>query len=233
MKRFYKQAAATEANKGWRVELDGRPIKTALGNAQIVPTAGLAETLAREWDKQGEKIDPALFHKRDLADFAIDMVETDREGTKAKLLAFLETDTLCYRGDPDEPIYRRQKEIWEPIICRFEQRAGVTLERISGIMHRPQPEATLATLGDRLDELDPFALTALLTMTSLAASLVIGLSALESDAEVEALWNAANLEEDWQIEQWGEDAEAVAVRAKRKNDFLNARDFLQLASDAT
>ena len=233
MKRFYKQAAATEANKGWRVELDGRPIKTALGNAQIVPTAGLAETLAREWDKQGEKIDPALFHKRDLADFAIDMVETDREGTKAKLLAFLETDTLCYRGDPDEPIYRRQKEIWEPIICRFEQRAGVTLERISGIMHRPQPEATLATLGDRLDELDPFALTALLTMTSLAASLVIGLSALESDAEVEALWNAANLEEDWQMEQWGEDAEAVAVRAKRKNDFLNARDFLQLASDAT
>jgi len=233
MKRFYKQAAATEANKGWRVELDGRPIKTALGNAQIVPTAGLAETLAREWDKQGEKIDPALFHKRDLADFAIDMVETDREGTKAKLLAFLETDTLCYRGDPDEPIYRRQQEIWEPIICRFEQRAGVTLERISGIMHRPQPEATLATLGDRLDELDPFALTALLTMTSLAASLVIGLSALESDAEVEALWNAANLEEDWQIEQWGEDAEAVAVRAKRKNDFLNARDFLQLASDAT
>jgi len=231
MKRFYKQAAATETDKGWRVELDGRPIKTALGNAQIVPTAGLAETLASEWDQQGKKIDPSLFHKRDLADFAIDMVVPDRDGTNAKLLAFLETDTLCYRGDPDEPIYRRQQDVWEPIICRFEQGEQVVLERISGIMHRPQAEATLAVLGERLDALDPFALTALLTMTSLAASLVIGMSALESEADVEALWDAANLEEDWQIEQWGEDAEAVAVRAKRKADFLNAREFLQLCRE--
>ncbi len=228
MKRFYKQVAVAKADRGWRVELDGRPIKTALGNPQIVPTEALACELADEWDGQGETIDTALFRKRDLADFAIDMVEPDCAGTTAKLLAFLETDTLCYRADPDEPLYRRQQAVWEPVVAAFEKREGVKLERISGIMHRPQPEATVAALATRLGALDPFTLTALLTMTSLAASLIVGLSALEENADIEALWDAANLEEDWQVEQWGEDFEAAAVRKQRRADFVNAWEFLKL-----
>jgi len=228
MKRFYKQVARAQTDHGWRVELDGRPIKTALGHTQEVPTEALADVLAAEWEKQGEEINPALFHKRDLADFAIDIVTPDREGTNTKLVAFLETDTLCYRADPDEPLYRRQQEVWEPLLTKFEQREGIKLDRISGIMHRPQPETTLAALSPKLGALDPFALTALLTMTSLAASLAVGMSALEDGADIAALWNAANLEEDWQIEQWGEDHEAGAVRSKRKADFINAWEFLKL-----
>ena len=228
MKRFYDAVSISERDGGFQVELDARPIKTATGKAQIVPARALAGAMAEEWQAQAETLDRALFRFRDLADFAIDLVAADRKLYVDKLLAFLETDTLCYRADPDEPFYARQTAEWEPVLTAFENREGVRLERVSGIMHRPQPETALAAIRATLDRLDPFALTALLTLSSLSASLVIGLSAIRKNAQPERLWQAANLEEDWQIEQWGEDADAKAVRTQRTDDFLNAFEFYRL-----
>ena len=36
------------------------------------------------------------------------------------------------------------------------------------------------------------------------------------------MWRAAHVDEDWQIEHWGEDAEAVARRNFRHRDFMAA-----------
>ena len=229
MKRFYTDVSVNSGDDAFWIELDGRPVKTALGNRQILPNRALADDMAREWSAQGDPIDVNLFRRRDLADYAIDLVAPDTDAAAAKLLPFLETDTLCYRADPGEPFFRKQEEIWEPIIGRFEQEEGIRLERVSGIVHRPQPGASLARMRDRLAAMDHFALASLQSMTSLAASLSIGLLALAEDADAEALWNAANLEEDWQIEQWGEDSEALAVRKRRTADFMNAFEFARLA----
>ena len=228
MRRFYTAVTTQAANGGYQVLLDGRGVKTPLGNPQAVPTENLAQALAQEWADQSEEIDPALFALRDLADVAIDMIAPDPATHIHTLLGFLETDTLCYRADPDEPSYKRQYELWEPILAGFEQREGVRMERICGVIHRPQPAATLAAIRTRLERLDPFTLTALLTLTSLSASLVIGLSTLEDGSDPHALWAAANLEEDWQIEQWGQDPEAAAVRVRRTADFANALRFAEL-----
>lgn len=229
MRRFWTKATAVQADGAWRVLLDGRPIRTQMGAAQIVPTRAIAEALAAEWAGQAEEIDPASFPLRDMADYAIDMVAADRAGVVEKLLGFVETDTLCYRADPDEPLWKRQQTIWEPVVAAFEAREGVRLERVSGVLHRPQPEATLVTLHNRLGALDPFALAALEVTTSLAASLITGLSALEPGADARALWAAAELEEAWQAELWGNDHEAEARRDKRTADFLRAVDFAAAA----
>lgn len=228
MKRFYREVTTEKRENGWQVMLDGRPIKTAQGQPQIVPSEALADRMAEEWAQQGDTIDPSLFRMRDLADYAIDVVAPERAETIDKLLAYAETDTLCYRADPGEPFHRRQQEVWEPLVTAFEVREGVTMERVSGIVHKPQREATHGHLRERLATSDDFTLAALLTMTSLAASLCIGLTALEPDADIDALWDASALEELWQVEQWGTDAEAEAVRAVRRADFLNAWKFLQL-----
>ena len=229
MKRFYREVSVEPEGAGYRVLLDARPIKTQRGAAQLVPTKALAEALAQEWRDQGEEIDPTAFVMRDMADYAIDIVRPDRAGISGKLLAFAETDTLCYRADPDEPLYRRQQEVWEPLVTALEAREGMTLERVSGIVHRSQPEATLAALRSRLDALDDFSLAGLQTMTSLAASLCVGLSALEVDADAAALWDAANLEELWQVELWGRDDQAEARREKRRREFMAAFEFARLA----
>ena len=225
MKRFWKEVAVEPVVGGWRVTLDGRPIKTQGGTPQVVPTEALAELLAAEWRAQGEEIDPAAFPARDMADYAIDMVAADPAAIAAKLMRYGETDTLCYRADPDEPLHQRQWAEWEPIVTAFEAREGVRMERVSGIVHQPQPAATLATLRARLEALDPFTLAALEVLTSLSASLTVGLSAIEPDADNEALWQAAELEEAWQAELWGRDWEAEQRRERRKADFKRAVEF--------
>jgi chaperone required for assembly of F1-ATPase len=228
MKRFYKQAMAAEADGAWRVELDGRPIRTQLGNPQRVPSRALAEALAAEWAAQGEEIDAASFFFRDLADYAIDVVAKERDEVIASLLPYGETDTLCYRADPDEPFFPRQLEVWEPLLREAEDRWGVKFTRISGIMHRPQPVETIARLKGLLEVQDEFALAALKTLASLAASLIIGLAALEEGADAKALWDAASLEEDWQAEQWGQDWMAQERQEKRFADFTRAMRFAEL-----
>lgn len=230
MKRFYKDVSVQPTKGGYRVLLDGRPIKTQMGRQQVVPTETLADALAAEWAEQGEEIDPRKFLFRDHADFAIDIVGENRDETIAKLLAFAETDTLCYRADPDEPLYRRQKEDWEPLLCHLEDKHGVAFQRISGVMHRPQPPETIATLKDHLEQLDDFALAGMTALASLSASLAIAL--LADDEAVNdpmLLWRDANLEEEWQADQWGREEEAEERRRKKGDEFSAAHTFMLLA----
>ena len=229
MKRFYKDVSVEPADGGFRVTLDDRPIRTQGGAAQVVPTRALAEAMAEEWRTQGEEIDPKGFALRDLADYAIDHVVPDPAVSAARLLPYAETDTLCYRADPDEPLYRRQQELWEPLVKAFEARHGIGLERVSGIVHRPQPAEALARLRTVLEALDPFTLAALETLTRLATSLSIGLLALEPEADPDALFAASNCEQDWQAELWGWDAQAEERRAVRLVAFGKAAEFARLA----
>lgn len=229
MKRFWKEVAVEQAEGGWRITLDGRPLRTQGGAPQIVATGALAEMLASEWSGQGDEVDLASFPARDMADYAIDMVAPDPSASIAKVLRYGETDTLCYRVDPDEPLHRRQWEVWEPIVAAFEAREGVRIERVSGIVHRRQPPETLGALNERLEALDPFTLAALELLTSLSASLCVGLSALDPEADADALWAAAELEETWQVELWGSDSLAQDRRERRRADFLRARAFARAA----
>jgi chaperone required for assembly of F1-ATPase len=229
MKRFWKQVGVEPFECAWRVTLDGKPIHTPRGAPQVVPGAALAEALAGEWRSQGDQVDPHGFPLRDLADYAIDHVRPDRAAAIAGLLRYAATDTLCYRADPDEPLYRRQLELWEPLVTAFEARHGVRLERVSGIVHRAQPEATMARLGEVLAAHDDFTLAALATLAPLAASLSIALEALEPTADPAALYAAANCEQDWQAELWGWEPEAERTRAARQAVFERAVEFARLA----
>lgn len=228
VKRFWKAVAVEEAEGGFRVMLDGKPICTQGGAAQVVPGQSLAEALAEEWRGQSAQVDPHGFPLRDLTDYAIDQVRADRDAAVTRLLAYAETDTLCYRADPDEPLYRRQRELWEPVLTQFEARHGVRLERVSGVIHRPQPPETLALLRAVLTAADGWTLAALTTLTPLAASLTVALEAIESEADPTALFAAANCEQDWQAELWGWEAEAERVRALRLAAFEVAARFAGL-----
>jgi chaperone required for assembly of F1-ATPase len=229
VKRFWREVTVEPEGAGWQVALDGRRVKTAQVRAQIVPTRALAEALADEWRAQGKDVNPAGFGLRDMADYALDIVSADPADASRRILAYAGGETLCYRAEPDEPLAARQRAVWEPLLKAAEAAHGVRFERVAGILHRPQPAETLAAFGSHLETLDPFALAALQTLASLAASLTIGLAALDPEADAEALFAASNLEEDWQAEQWGWDAQAEATRARKLATFLAAARFAELA----
>lgn len=228
MKRFWKEARTEAGGGGYLVTLDGRAVKTQGGQALILPNQPLAEALAAEWQAQAEVVDPASFMLRDLADFAIDSVAENRAATIEQLLRFADTDTLCYRAEPEEPLRARQEEVWEPLVAAAEARWDVRFNRIAGVIHQPLPAQTLARLVKPLDAQDDFTLSALNTMASLAASLIVAMATLDEGADGEALWAAASLEEDWQAELWGKDWEAEERRARRQSAFLAAMRFAQL-----
>ncbi|WDA42936.1 molecular chaperone [Erythrobacter sp. BLCC-B19] len=231
MRRFYKDVTLASQAGGFQVMLDARGVKTVGGAPQIVPTRALAEAMAAEWARQGDKIDTASLPLRDMADYAIDIVAADPANVAEGLIAYAETDTLCYRADPDEPLHARQQAVWEPLLAGFEAAHGITLVRVSGVLHRPQPPESLDVLRARLLTLPPFVLAGVEAMTKLAASLVTALAALDAALEDEprALWQAVCLEEEWQADLWGRDWEAEERRERREADFLRACAFARLA----
>lgn len=226
MKRFYSAVTVAESDGRWHVMLDARALKTqGKRNPQTVPSAAAAQLLAEEWRAQGEEIDSKSFIFRDLADYAIDVVRADRGGIITKLLEYAATDTLCYRADPGEPLYQHQQSLWEPLVTAFEARHDAAIQRVSGVIACPQPEATMAALRQRLESEDDFTLAALLTLAALAASLIVPLAVIDEEYEMPALFAAANAEEDWQAELWGWDEAAENARKARLEAFEKAAQF--------
>ena len=231
MKRFWSNVEVRQQADGWQVLLDGRAIRTQGGAPQLLTTRAIADLVAGDFAAQGETIDTRAFVHRDMADFAIDLVRPDRSSHIAKLLAYAETDTLCYRADPDEPLFRRQQDVWEPLIAACETAHGIALERASGIVHRKQDDASIAALRRRLEGEDDFTLAALVTLTSLATSLVVALAVLDEGADIDALFAASNLEEDWQAELWGLDHEAETARNAKLEAFRQAARFARATGE--
>jgi chaperone required for assembly of F1-ATPase len=225
MKRFYTEVSVTEA---LGVALDARPVRTPAGAPLTLPNAALADAVAKEWRAQGETIDPRAMPMTGLANAAIDRVAPGPAGFAAGLAAYAESDLLCYRaGDPPD-LAARQERAWNPILDWARQRYDVAFTLVTGIMHQPQPPATVARLGEAIAARSAFELAALSPIVTIAGSLVIGLALVEDALDPAAAFDAAHLDELWQAEQWGEDDLALTARAARRSDFLAACRFLDL-----
>lgn len=228
MKRFYDSAEAREAEEGWGVALDGRPVKTPARNPLAVPTRMLADAIAAEWNGQAEEIDPRAMPLTGLANAAIDRVAADPGRFAAELGAYGETDLLCYRADSPAELARLQCEAWDPLLDWAARRYDMAFETIIGIVHRPQPEETVKRLQAAVAALDPFRLAALSPIVTIGGSLVGALALAERAFEEEVVWRATRIDEDWQAGQWGEDEQAIAARDARRRDFAAAMRFLRL-----
>jgi chaperone required for assembly of F1-ATPase len=228
MKRFYKEAAAVAAAGGVAIELDGRPVKTPARGALKVPTEELAEAIAAEWNGQGEQIDPRSMPLTGLANAAIDRVAPDPPAFAAILARYGESDLLCYRAEGPRPLVERQAEQWDPLLAWARQRYDIDFEVVEGVMHRPQPALTVERLGRAAAARDPFRLAALSPLVTVSGSLVIALALAEGATGLQQAWEAAQLDEAWQAEQWGADPLAEAALAERRQDFEAAYRFLTL-----
>lgn len=225
MKRFYKTVSTEPAETGFALLLDGRQVRTPMRLSLVLPTRTMADAVAAEWEAQGEEIVIASMPLTGFANAAIDQVTHQRQRFVDEIAAYGETDTLCYRADPGDPLAERQDRDWEPILQWAENRYDIRLIRIAGIIHQPQSTHSLSRLKSVVNAMDAFTLAGFSTLTSIGGSLVSALGLWEQAFDSGTIWQAICLEELWQEELWGADAEALAAREHRRAAFDAAWQF--------
>lgn len=232
-KRFYTAVEVVPAAGGFTVHLDGRGVKTPARRPLVVRAEPVAAAMAAEWEAQRERIDPATMPMTRLVNTVIDGIAETAEETRVDLARYVETDLLFYRVGEPARLVARQQAIWDPILKGAEASLGRRFVLGEGVMHVAQPAETILAFRERIERVnDPFAIAALHQITTLTGSALIALALLESRLDAEAAWAAAHLDEDWNIELWGADAEASARRAARFVDMETAAELLAAVSEA-
>ncbi len=231
-KRFYKEVSVKSENGQFQVCLDERIIKTPMKSTLAVGSEALAEAIAEEWSSQGEEIDSEAMIFTKLANTAIDRVATRRDDILSELVSYGGNDLLCYRASEPASLVEKETEVWDPFLNWFKETYDIRLALAAGVIHVAQEADELEKLSSIYDELDEFALTSLHNMTTMTGSALLPLALLFGKWGPEAIWEAAHVEEDFQIERWGEDEEAQKRRKKRHEEFLLTHKFYELASRA-
>jgi chaperone required for assembly of F1-ATPase len=222
-KRFYKVASVAPVDGRYTVQLDGKPVRTPGRALLILPSEQAALLVVGEFDAQEKVIDPMTMPVLRLVNTAIDGVAADPQAVLEDVLRFASSDLLCYRAEAPEGLVERQNAHWDPVIDWVQSELSASFNLAEGVVHVPQPRESLAILGAHLARrVEPMRMAALHVMTTLTGSALLALAVEASALDSEAAWMAAHVDEDWQIEHWGQDAEAFARRTQRKRDFLAA-----------
>lgn len=213
-RRFYKSVEVAEAEGGFAILLDGRAVRTPKGERLLLPTQALAQQVAEEWAAQGETIEFAGMHATRLANTAVESIPSAREATAQTVASYAGSDLLCYFAEEPAGLVQRQADRWGPVIDRVEAEARLSFVRAAGIVHQRQPEQTLARVKAIALDLDDFGLAGLAFGASLFGSAILAIALHRGWLTGEQAFELSRLDEGWQEERWGVDAEA-AERAKR------------------
>jgi chaperone required for assembly of F1-ATPase len=228
VKRFWKDVAVELEGDGWTITLDGRAVKTPARASLVLPTQALAEAISDEWRSIEGKIDPRAMPLTGLANAAIDRVAPERQAFAQGLARYAEADLACYRAEGPRELVARQEEQWDALLGWARRRFDVDFVTTSGLMHVVQPAATVERLRYAVSALDPFCLAGLSPLATIGGSLIAALAVLEKAIRPEQAWEAVSVDDRWQLEQWGSDAEAEKALENRRRDFSAAARFLEL-----
>jgi chaperone required for assembly of F1-ATPase len=234
MKRFYKDTAVEAGEGGYRVLLDGRPMRTPAKAVLVVPTEALAEAIATEWRDVPEKAEINVSHLllTRLAATGIDRVASQRSYVIDEITKYGGSDLLCYRATDPESLVQRQAAGWQPLLDWAAERYDATLALAAGTMFVTQPHAALAALRRAVTAHSDLALSALYNLTHISGSLVIALAVSEGRLDGAQAFAAAQLDELYQIEKWGSDPLAEQRHDGIRRDLDAATRFLALLGDA-
>ena len=223
-KRFYKNVTVGE---GFEVLLDSKPVKTPGRNDLVLPTSVLADLISKEWAAQRGAIKPATMPLTRLANTALDTTSRHRETIIGEILAYAGHDLVCYRADMPPALLAAEQAAWDPYLEWLENACQVRLKITTGIATVTQDNKALEDLEEMLEHMENFGLTALHNATTLTGSLVLALALMKGFRTQDEIWAAANIDEDFQIAEWGEDEEAKAARVAKAGVWFAVASFIE------
>lgn len=221
-KRFYKEATAAPKDGGATVLIDGRQLRTPGKTAFLAPTLKLAEACAAEWQAQGDVVRPESMPVTRLVNVAIDHTPRTRERIIESIAGYAATDLVCHRAEAPEALVKRQADRWDPLVGWAATTLNAPLAVVSGVIAAEQPREAREGFEAAAAAQDDFSLTALAHAVGMAGSGVIGFALATGRLDAVAAFEAASLDDLWQLETWGEDHVA-----RQRLDNLEA-EFLAL-----
>ncbi|MBV8849478.1 MAG: ATPase [Methylobacteriaceae bacterium] len=233
-KRFYKEVDVAPDGTGFAITLDGRKLKTPAKADMVLPTQAAAEAIAAEWRAQGEDIDPRTMPLTRLVNSTLDGVARDTASVIDDIVRYAGSDLICYRAAEPEGLVAAQSETWDPVLTFARDQLGARFICVEGITFAEQPtravaavrEAVVQSTGER-----PLAVAALHVMTTLMGSVLLALSVAHGQLSPEAAWDAAHVDEDFQMRVWGADAEALERRVHRFKEMQAAAQLIRLIDE--
>ena len=229
-KRFYDMATTAATAEGHVLRLDGKAVHTPAGRALAAPTLALGEALAAEWDAQRDAIDPAKMPLTRLANAIIDGVADRPASVAAEVEKYLASDLVCYRASSPRELAERQVRHWNPILDWAREGLAADFALGEGVVYVAQPQAALAAARAAIPT-DPWRLGAVHAATTLTGSALLALALANGRLTVEEAWQAANVDEGWNMEQWGRDEAALERRAFRFAEMQAAATVLRSLAD--
>jgi len=229
LKRFYKSASVGDTAP-YAVLLDGKAVMTPRQRPLAAPVKSLAQDIAAEWNAQGEVVDPSAMPLTRLANVAIDAVAERATDVADEVARYLGSDLVCYRADTPEGLVAAQARHWDPLLALARDEWGARFVLAEGVMHVLQPVEAVAAAAEAIpnDQNSEaiWQLAAVSTITTLTGSALIALALAQGKIDVAQAWEAAHVDEDWQMSQWGRDDEAMGRRARRHEEFKAAARVL-------
>jgi chaperone required for assembly of F1-ATPase len=213
-RRFYRNVGVAADADRYAVRLDDKPLHTPARRLLAAPTRPLAEAIAAEWDAQRDTIDPASMPLTRLANSITDGVAERAAPVAAEIAKYLQSDLLFYRATSPRELVERQRQQWDPILAWAADALGAHFVSTAGVTHITQPDAALDAARAAIPQ-DPWRLGAAHAVTTLTGSALIALALSNGFFFAEAAWDAANVDEDWNMAQWGRDDLAMQRRALR------------------
>jgi chaperone required for assembly of F1-ATPase len=235
-KRFYQRAHVSEPSEsGFAVLLDGRPVKTPARHDLAAPTRALAEALAAEWNAQQDVIDPARMPLTRLVNAIIDAVTSAPAPVAEEVAKYLSSDLLFYRAETPAGLVARQGQHWDPVLDWARETLGARFVLAQGVMHVAQPDEAItaarqAIPADPSNAKEIWRLGAIASITALTGSALLALAMAHGALDADAAWQAAHVDEDWQMQQWGRDALTLERRDHHFAEMLAAATVLKHAA---
>jgi chaperone required for assembly of F1-ATPase len=230
MKRFYQETAIDAGEGGYRVLLDGKPMRTPAKAVLVLPTRALAEAIAAEWRAVPDKSEINVTHLplTRLATTGLDRVTVQRQRVIDDTAKYAGSDLLCYRATVPTSLVERQHKVWQPLLDWAAERYGARLVVAEGMTFVAQPSDAVARLREAVAAHGDLALSALYNLTHISGSLVIALAVAEAHLPADKAFAAAQLDELYQVERWGEDLIATHRHQSIKRDIDAGARFLVL-----
>ncbi len=232
IKRIYKVVSSMPQGEGYGVMLDGRQARTPARAALIAPTDGLAAAVAAEWDAQGEFIERQTMPLTTLLSTAIDAGEAGGAEWRAEILNYLGSDLLCYRAETPAALVERQRQIWDPYIEWLDREFGAPLALACGVVAVAQPDVAVSQIRRALEGPAALMLFGIYTATKISGSAVLALALWKGAWPADDIFAASRLDEHFQEQTWGADAEAKAREQQLQKDFNAVAEFMRLVDGA-